>query len=630
MFRLLPIILFFVLPAIINAQNLTIIDSLRIKAIQTSDDSIKAITYSDLNYQWAEYNFDSSWYYANQIVLIGKKLENHYLITKGLTSKAIAYDYNNEFDSAIHYYLQAGEYARLYENIEGQASSIFNIGVMHSFKGEMEMAIEKYNESGKIYKKLGNQRMIALVHNNLGIIYRKNEKYELAKRAYQTSLGIKEELGDESGILNSLTNLSTAFRYLKEYDSAVFTSERALALSKKLKNPSVYLHELVNLAMVYQLMEKSVKALNLYNEAENLLNNKTPYETKAQVLNGLGQYYYQNGNTLKAKQYIDRMASVVNDEGKLEIAYNFHFLSYQIYKTLGKVELALNHLEKALTKKEKLFDNEVLVKTTELEQLYEKEKREIEIEQLNAENELHLLRLEKSESERKSLLVISIFVLSVALLLFFLFRQKRKSLAEKEVLLQEIHHRVKNNLQIISSLLKLQARNLSDEAAIDAVKEGESRVKSMALIHQRLYSADDVRGVNVQEYFENLIVEIFQTFGLNTIDHQVKTRSIKLDIDTMIPLGLIVNELITNALKYAFKDNKKGKLSIEIEEKGEQLWIEVRDNGSGIDSDNLNKSDSFGWKMIQSLSRKLKAEINIINNEGTTVQLILSRYKLIK
>lgn len=630
MIRWLPLILLFLLPAIGNSQNLTIIDSLRIKAAQASDDSTRAITYSDLNYQWAEYNFDSSWYYANQIFLIGEKLENHYLITKGLTSKAIAYDYKNEFDSAILYYLKAGEYARLNKNLEGQASSIFNIGVMHSFKGEMELAIEKYNESGKIYEKLGNQRMISLVHNNLGIIYRKNEKYELAKQSYQTSLRIKEEIGDESGILNSLTNLSTAFRYLKEYDSAVLISERALALSKKLQNQSVYLHELVNLAMVYEQIEQSVKALDLYNEAENLLTEKTPYETKSQVLNALGQYYYQNGNVLKAKQYVDRMGTVVNNEGKHEIAYNFYLLSYQVYKDLGEVSLALTHLEKALEKKEQLFDNEVLVKTTELEQLYEKEKREIEIQQLNSENKLQLLTLEKSESERNSLLVISIFVLSVAILLFFLFRQKRKSLTEKEVLLQEIHHRVKNNLQIISSLLKLQARNLSDEAAIDAVKEGESRVKSMALIHQRLYSADDVRGVNVQEYFESLMIEIFQTFGVSTINHQLKTGNIKLDIDTMIPLGLIVNELITNALKYAFEENKKGKLYIDIKEKGDHLWVEVRDNGSGIDPDNLNKSDSFGWKMIQSLSRKLKAEINIINNEGTTVQLVLSRYKLIK
>ncbi|MEQ6122178.1 histidine kinase dimerization/phosphoacceptor domain -containing protein [Reichenbachiella sp. MALMAid0571] len=630
MIRWLLLIFLFFLPAIDNAQNLTIIDSLRIKAAQTTNDSTRAITYSDLNYQWAEYNFDSSWHYANQVELIGTKLNNPYLITKGLTSKAIAYDYQNEFDSAIHYYLKAGEYARLHENLEGQASSIFNIGVMHSFKGEMEQAIEKYNESGEIYKKLGNQRMIALVHNNLGIIYRKNGKYELAKRAYQTSLKIKEGLGDESGILNSLTNLSSALRYLKEYDSAILISERALALSQKLQNQSVYLHELVNQAMVHEQLENSVKALNLYNEAESLLNIKTPYETKAQVLNALGQYYYQHGNTLKAQQYVDRMGKVINDEGKLEIAYNFYFLSYQIYKALGKVDLALKQLEKALDKKEKLFDNEVLVKTTELEQLYEKEKREIEIQQLNAENKLQTLTLAKSESERNSLLVISIFVLSLAVLLLFLFRQKRKSLVEKEVLLQEIHHRVKNNLQIISSLLKLQARNLSDEAAIDAVREGESRVKSMALIHQRLYSADDVRGVNVQEYLENLISEIFQTFGVRTIDHQIKTGSIKLDIDTMIPLGLIVNELITNALKYAFEENKKGKLYIEIEEKGEQLWVKVRDDGTGMDSDNLNKSDSFGWKMIQSLSRKLKAEINIINNEGTTVQLVLSRYKLIK
>ena len=203
------------------------------------------------------------------------------------------------------------------------------------------------------------------------------------------------------------------------------------------------------------------------------------------------------------------------------------------------------------------------------------------------------------------------------------------SLEERETLLKEIHHRVKNNLQVISSLLKLQAGSLEDEAAVDAVKEGQHRVKSMALIHQKLYSAEDIRGVDVQDYFENLIDELKQAFGATEVRSEVNTSGLKMDIDTVIPLGLIMNELITNAFKYAFDDLENGRLDLSIVEGGDQLMVILKDNGKGLDQSTIEASNSFGWKMIRSLSRKLKAEIEVVNNQGTTITLSLSRYKLV-
>ncbi|MEQ9006833.1 MAG: sensor histidine kinase, partial [Ekhidna sp.] len=268
---------------------------------------------------------------------------------------------------------------------------------------------------------------------------------------------------------------------------------------------------------------------------------------------------------------------------------------------------------------------------SELEQLYQKEKRELEIENLNAENQVQNLKIEKSQKDRNVLILLSILVFGIALLLFRLFRIKQKSLNERDVLLKEIHHRVKNNLQVISSLLNLQADSLESDIAKDAVKEGQHRVKSMALIHQKLYSTEDVRGVDVQDYLENLTGELFKAFGVDQekVNWEINTNALKLDIDTIIPLGLIINELITNSIKYAFKETDKGLLKIEMKEDGENLKVVIADNGKGMDEDGIQESNAFGWKMIQSLSRKLKAKIQVNSDKGTCVNLTLSRYKLV-
>ena len=210
--------------------------------------------------------------------------------------------------------------------------------------------------------------------------------------------------------------------------------------------------------------------------------------------------------------------------------------------------------------------------------------------------------------------------------------QISEALADREILLKEIHHRVKNNLQIISSLLYLQEGSLEDESAKDAVRQGQHRVKAMSLIHQRLYTANDVRGVDIQDYFEKLCHELFTAFGVDEdqVEYRIETNGLKLDIDTVIPIGLIVNELITNAIKYAFSNKKKGILTLKVRDEEGKLHVQVRDNGVGMDEGAVKSANAFGWTMMRSLSRKLKAKIDIENNGGTIVDMTVARYKLVE
>ncbi|MFM2395302.1 MAG: hypothetical protein RLZZ546_3285, partial [Bacteroidota bacterium] len=197
---------------------------------------------------------------------------------------------------------------------------------------------------------------------------------------------------------------------------------------------------------------------------------------------------------------------------------------------------------------------------------------------------------------------------------------------ELQTLMKEIHHRVKNNLQIVSSLLNLQANHIQDKDAIQAVKESKNRVLSIALIHQRLYQEADLRNVELKDYIENLCNHLTSSYS-NVTGHVQIERDIEplvLEEDIIMPLGLILNELVTNSIKYAFPEKKQGVIKIWIRKIDSSIIMKVKDNGIGVNVDLIKNEKSFGFKMIRSFLQKLKGEIEISNNQGTEVTIKFS------
>ena len=206
--------------------------------------------------------------------------------------------------------------------------------------------------------------------------------------------------------------------------------------------------------------------------------------------------------------------------------------------------------------------------------------------------------------------------------------QKEKveqSLIEKEVLLKEIHHRVKNNLQIISSLLDEQARSSSDAQLKKMMKEGQDRVQSMALIHQNLYQSDNLSGINIRAYINELTKNISHSqAAAQNVEIALDVDDAKLDIDTAIPVGLILNELITNAFKYAFAGKETGKISIGFHENADKKYlVEVADNGIGLPNDfDIRKAKSLGLNLVQGLVRQLDGTMKFTGSaQGTNFEL---------
>jgi len=210
----------------------------------------------------------------------------------------------------------------------------------------------------------------------------------------------------------------------------------------------------------------------------------------------------------------------------------------------------------------------------------------------------------------------------------------RSSLKEKEVLLQEIHHRVKNNLQIISSLLNLQSRHVKDKEDLGMFQESRSRVRSMALVHEKLYRSKNFADVDFKEYIQSLSHLLYQMYGTNpdAVKLEIDVSGVFLDINTAIPCGLLLNELISNSLKHSFPEGREGIIRILLHpEKNHKFKLIVSDNGIGLPEDlDISKAETLGLQLVSMLTDQLRGSLKIDRNNGTAFEIIFEELKYLR
>ena len=200
----------------------------------------------------------------------------------------------------------------------------------------------------------------------------------------------------------------------------------------------------------------------------------------------------------------------------------------------------------------------------------------------------------------------------------------KASLQEKEVLLKEINHRVKNNLQIISSLLNLQSREIQDEQALRSFQVSQDRIRSMAMVHEMLYQSDDLARIDFGEYIKSLATDLGSAYGLGVrdIDLKIDVENIMLGIDTAIPCGVIVNELVANSLKHAFPGDRPGEISVSFQAADGQYTMIFKDDGVGLPEDlDVSRPSSLGLTIVNALTGQLNGIIDLGRNGGTEIRI---------
>jgi PAS domain S-box-containing protein len=209
-----------------------------------------------------------------------------------------------------------------------------------------------------------------------------------------------------------------------------------------------------------------------------------------------------------------------------------------------------------------------------------------------------------------------------------LYSSLKRSLAEKEILLQEVHHRVKNNLQIMSSLVKLQSHHVNDPAMLQILNETENRIQSMSIVHSKLYATQEYEKINFAEYVKSLTDNFWSTFGikLKNLRIEIDVENIWLNIDTVIPCGLIINELVSNSIKYAFPDNRKGTIYIQLKkDNGSAFYVlTVKDDGAGFNKKiDINKAETLGIQLVNLLAKQMGGTMEVLSKEGQGCSFII-------
>jgi len=241
-------------------------------------------------------------------------------------------------------------------------------------------------------------------------------------------------------------------------------------------------------------------------------------------------------------------------------------------------------------------------------------------------------KINRQNSTQTLISIISGLLLVLLLVLYVTFQNnKKKNMLlenqneEKEFLLKEIHHRVKNNLGIVSSLLDLQADKIQDPNIVSAIEESRNRVYSMSMIHQKLYQGKNLSSISMKEYLVDLSKHILDSFGEEgRIKFSYDLEDMELDVDSAIPVGLIVNELLTNSFKHAFPNHRKGNINVTCKHISEErILLEVADNGIGIEESEKkdSKGSGFGTQLIDLLIQQLDGSIMTINGNGTRIRM---------
>lgn len=393
-----------------------------------------------------------------------------------------------------------------------------------------------------------------------------------------------------------------------------------------------------------------------YNEAKK---NLTPTHYDAiPVTSNTGKKRYQSGwiiPQINNGNFNGAICTVI-EETKRKEAEAALAKSEAYYRTIfestgtASIIIGANHVIKMANKKSEEFigynvdeiENKIkwtsFVHPDDLERLKEYHKlRRLTPNDAPSEYEFRLI--DRDKNERQIMLYSSLIPGtddSVVSLLDITERKKseiaiKNSLKEKELLLQEIHHRVKNNMQIISSLLNLQRSYIEDEKIATILKDSQGRVKSMALVHEKLYQADDLAEVNVAEYIRSLTTSMFHNYSVQPgVDLNLDVGEVFFDIDTAVPMGLIINELVSNSLKYAFTNKGSGNICISLHQSSEDdiYLLKIADDGVGFpeDVDFLN-SPSLGLQLVKTLVNQLNGTIELDRNKGTCFKISIKKQR---
>ena len=547
----------------------------------------------------------------------------------------------------------------LYDSSDhGRLLGVYDLlGHVHSIFGNHRLAL-KYGLLGlKISEEFNDSTsaVMATLHSRIGLTYDRMEKYPNALWHFDKAERIALRNGDSSNWIIIVCNKANALRYMKKPREALQCiskiPERSLNDSRNIGNRG-------NIHALSMIINLSLKEYNTCRPYEKRLLADYAYEKQVGIHNFavpsvLARYYLETHDLKKADRYwseSDEICKTYKFKANLLKGYR---LRLKIDSAKGDFKEYIQHSRELQIMNDMMLSEQNNREIAQLQIEYETEKKdkdillkEERIKLLDAENRIQHAELNQATLTRNVTIGSIILLIVIIAMLYNRYRfknkinqaisQKNASLnqlvTEKEWLLKEIHHRVKNNLQIIISLLDSQSMYLKDNSALNAIRDSQSRVYCMSLIHKKLYQSDNIAVINMKLYIEELVDYLSNAFGArHIIGFELDIAEVHLSASQSIPIGLILNEAITNSIKYAFpKGSPDNTISVQLSIVDSQCRLEIRDNGIGLPAGFSEENiKSLGLSLMKGLSEDIDATFSIENREGTCVEIIFMPEQLV-
>ncbi|AXY77362.1 sensor histidine kinase [Paraflavitalea soli] len=525
--------------------------------------------------------------------------------------------------------------------------------IVYRAKGNLSQALYYAMQAIKIAEGVNDSIKLGRFYSRLSFVYKDLEQHEQCmywqRKAFEWQL--RQPAKDTFALYTATDNIVNTLILVNNPREALKTALEIMDKYPAEKPDQKHVAAMM-LAKSYEALTQPQLAEKYYLEAVAWEEqNPHGFTLRFQTYYQTGRFYSEQRKYEQSRYYLTQAA---NTKGFVNSATqrNVQLLLFRADSAAGNYQAAIDHYQRYKAINDTMYNVAKSRQIEEMQAKYESDKKEKDIQLLRRESQLQQSQLKQASLAWTVTIAIIALLLIIIALLYNRYRIRQRSnrqlenqqkeinlknvslqklvnekdglLEEKEWLLKEIHHRVNNNLQIVMSLLNTQSAYLDNDSAILAIRDSQHRMRAMSLIHQKLYQSDKVANIDMQAYIEELTSYLDDNFNVNNrIRFQLYLAPLELDIAQAVPLGLIINEIITNSMKYAFPGNSQGTIhiSMELVELGDVLLV-IADNGKGLPPGfDIAGTPSLGMSLVQGLTKQLNGTFVIKSREGVTVNI---------
>lgn len=644
-FVLLAVLVFYPLVAVKAQYQPVDIPALKRSIALAKTDTAKSRLYGILGWELRFADRKEAEKLADEMIRIASRGKDHRSLAQAYKIKGFLRVLEQKIEECLAMYKLSMEQAKLANDGYTLAHVTGLIAGMYQDKGDFDRMIQYFLEGLQIAERYQVDEMIAFLSNCIGEAYSDaGRPISVSLPYYKRALEIENRIQNWQYVGMIWSNIAKDNMLSGNKREAEKAAEQAINyINRKADRAYVYATVTTDIGEMYLGIGKYREAEGYLLKSLHILDSLGTKDNVLIPLGALSKLYEKTNEAGKANVYARRLLALSTAYKSKRYQRDSYEVLSSVAKKTGFPELALKYYELYKLFNDSLFnetrektiaevENRVKLIQKELEVKYEAEKKAKENEALKLSN----LGL---QNRTIAAIIIAFLLLVLGVVLVMANRAKTRKnrqlemqkkiieqqSAEKDTLIREINHRVKNNLQVISSLLNLQAYSLTDPEAIDALRDSHKRVKAISLIHQKLYGFETIAAIPLEEYISSLFTDLKTVYAATDVELVCVTqpRELYLDIESAVPVGLILNEVITNALKYAFPNGQPGILSIQVSDDIEKGYtIIIHDNGVGLPAGfDTVQSGSLGFRIIKELTRQLRGQYQYTSGSGTTFTL---------